>query len=58
MKTSDKNSKALHWLSETDFDTIGDTQAETNQQDEESYLADQKSLLFQLYELEEEDLFI
>ncbi|MEN2399698.1 hypothetical protein GKZ90_0007910 [Flavobacterium sp. MC2016-06] len=57
MKTLDKNSKTIQWLSDIESNSIQDIQTETMQH-EEFYLTDQKTLLFQMYELEEEDLFV
>ena len=57
MKTLDKNSKTMQWISDTDY-SAEDIQTFTTQQDEELDVSEQKSLLFQMYELEEEDLFI
>lgn len=62
MKTLDKNSKAIESLLKTDFrktvSALEDIQIEVNQQNEELYLTGHESLLFRMYDLEEEDLFI
>lgn len=62
MKTGDKNSKVMQSLLKIDYrrsiNSIEDIQTETAQQNEEQYLRGQESLLFKMYDLEEEDLFI
>ncbi|MEO8534125.1 MAG: hypothetical protein ABI441_10255 [Flavobacterium sp.] len=58
MKTTDKNSKTIEWLSDNEFNSIEDIQTKTVSEDEELNLTGHKSLLFQMYELEEEDIFI
>ena len=62
MKTGDKNSKVMQSLLKIDYrrsiNSIEDIQTETAQQNEEQYLKGQESLLFKMYDLEEEDLFI
>lgn len=62
MKTRDKNSKAMQSLLKIDYrrsiSSIEDIQTETAQLNEEQYLKGQESLLFKMYDLEEEDLFV
>nr|WP_315199841.1 hypothetical protein [uncultured Flavobacterium sp.] len=62
MKTRDKNSKAMQSLLKTDYrrsiSSIEDIQTEIAQLKEEQHLKGQKSLLFKMYDLEEEDLFV
>jgi hypothetical protein len=62
MKTLDKKSKAKQSLLKNDYqqinNAIDDSQIETIQLSETLYLKDHESLLFQMYDLEEEDLFI
>jgi hypothetical protein len=61
MITLDKNSKAVQSLLKKDYrisiSSIEDIQTETAQ-NEEQYLIGQESLLFKMYDLEEEDLFV
>lgn len=62
MKTLDKNSKAMQSLLKTDYrisiSPIEDIQTVTGQQNEEQYSTAQQSLLFKMYDLEEEDIFV
>jgi hypothetical protein len=62
MKTLDKNSKAMQTLLKIDYrssiSSIEDKQTETNHLNEELYLKGQESLLFKMYDLEEENLFV
>jgi len=62
MITLDKNSKAMQSLLKTDYrisiSPIDDIQTETAPPNEEQYFTGQESLLFKMYDLEEEDLFV
>jgi len=62
MKTLDKNPKVMQSLLKIDYRrsirSIEDTQIETAQLKEELFLTGQESLLFKMYDLEEEDLFV
>ena len=62
MKTLDKNSKVMQSLLKIEYrrsiSSIEEIQSETAQQNEEQYLKGQESLLFKMYDLEEEDLFV
>lgn len=62
MKTLNKNSKVTQSLLKIDYrrsiSPIEDIQTETAQQNEEQYSTSQESLLFKMYDLEEEDLFV
>ncbi|PKB17174.1 hypothetical protein [Flavobacterium sp. 5] len=62
MKILDKNSKAMQSLLKRDYrksiKSIQDTKTETTRLNEELHLTGQESLLFKMYDLEEEDLFV
>ena len=62
MKTLDKNSKAMQSFLKIDYrrsvSSIEEIQTETAQLNGELYSTGQESLLFKMYDLEEEDLFI
>ena len=58
MKTLDENTKAIQFFTKTDSNTMEDINTETIPLKEEWYLTGKKSVLFQMYELEEDDLFI
>lgn len=59
MKTPDKNSKAMQSLLKTDYRrSISPIEETETDQNEEQYLTGQESLLFKMYDLEEEDLFV
>ena len=62
MKTLDINTIAFHYLLRTDSQKNNTKTEESKTEDlkynPEQYIKEQKSLLFQLYNLEEEDLFI
>ncbi|QSB26907.1 hypothetical protein [Flavobacterium sp. CLA17] len=60
MKTTNKYSKTIQWLSDTasqsSINSIAGTQTERTLRKEESSLRGRKSLLFQIYELGEKKL--
>ena len=62
MNTLDINTIAFHYLLRTDSqknnNKIEESKTETLKYNPEQYIKEQKSLLAQLYNLEEEDLFI
>ncbi|KIO53740.1 hypothetical protein [Flavobacterium hibernum] len=62
MNTLDINTIAFHYLLRTDSQKnnskIEESKRETLKYNPEQYIKEQKSLLAQLYNLEEEDLFI
>ena len=61
MNTLDINTIAFHYLLKTDSPDNNKTEApkrEVLKYNPEQYIKEQKSLLFQLYNLEEEDYFI
>ena len=62
MKTLDINTIAFHYLLRTDSQKNNTKTEESKTEDlkynPEQYIKEQKSLLFQLYNLEEEALFI
>jgi len=62
MKIVNKNSEALQSLLKLDHQTIinssESTEIEITPINEDVYLTGQESLLFQMYDLEEENLFI
>lgn len=62
MNTLDKNSETMQSLLKTDFrqnnSSSEEIQTETTLQYRELYATGQESLLFKMYDLEEEDLFV
>jgi len=62
MNTLDINTIAFHYLLRTDSqknnNKIEESKTETLKYNPEQYIKEQRSLLAQLYNLEEEDLFI
>ena len=62
MNTLDENSEAMQSLLKIDFrqnsSSSEDIQTETTPQYRELYATGQESLLFKMYDLEEEDLFV
>ncbi|MCD0463928.1 hypothetical protein [Flavobacterium sp. ENC] len=54
MKTTNRNSATIQWLSDTDsqnINSVKNTQTVKTPRREESSLRNQKSVLFQIYEL-------